>query len=263
MDERPRFIAFSGGVESTTLALMYGHVATPIWADTGWEHRPLYERIDTVEEALREVHGEDFRIERIRRAHPTEPNTLPEYIDQYKFLPSGVARYCTRKFKIEPIDDFLRQFDPENGGPGAELMIGLNADEAEQRTGNHGLLPFVTYSYPLVDLGITREHCEAVLNKRGLHPEFPAYMARGGCRGCFFKSKREFAALALLDPEEFEGLIELEESIQDRRERYFKIRDDMPPLRQFRDQVEASLFSPEEMYPHSVRATACGVFCHR
>lgn len=165
-----KFVAFSGGVESTTMALMFGHEATPIFADTGFEHREMYERLDFVEVRLREIHGPDFKIVRVRN----EDETLPEYILRTKFYPSPVARFCTRIFKIEPMDEFLR-----NQGD-CELMIGLNAQEAEKRTGNHGLLPNVHYGYPLVDLGITREDCIGVLKAHDLEPRLPVYMNRGG-----------------------------------------------------------------------------------
>ena len=41
-----RFISFSGGVESTTMCLLYGKGATAIWCDTGAEHDLMYQRID-------------------------------------------------------------------------------------------------------------------------------------------------------------------------------------------------------------------------
>lgn len=249
-----RFISFSGGVESTTLALMFGGVATPIFADTGFEHAELYERLDTVEAALKGVHGDGFEIVRV-----SADETLPDYIERSRFYPSFRSRFCTRKFKIEPIDAFLADAGE------CELMIGLNADEAEQRTGNHGLLPHVRYSYPLVDLGITRAQCLAVLEARGLAPAFPAYMERGGCVGCFFKSKREYAAMAVLAPEEFDAVAALEERIQDKRGEWYAIRDGIDNMRQFGEAVRAQgrLFDLETMYPTAMKQTACGVFCHR
>ena len=48
-----RFIRFSGGVESTTMCLLYGKGATAIWCDTGAEHGEMYERINKVEDYLK------------------------------------------------------------------------------------------------------------------------------------------------------------------------------------------------------------------
>jgi 3'-phosphoadenosine 5'-phosphosulfate sulfotransferase (PAPS reductase)/FAD synthetase len=49
-----RFISFSGGVESTTMCILYGKGATAIWCDTGAEHDLMYQRIDDVEKHLTE-----------------------------------------------------------------------------------------------------------------------------------------------------------------------------------------------------------------
>ena len=134
---KPRFIAFSGGVESTTMSLIYGGKANAIFSDTGFEHAALYDWIEKVESRIQQVHP-DFKVIRI-----SADMTLPAYIKKHKFFPSPMARYCTRIFKIEPIDKFLK----EQGE--CELFIGLNAEETN-RTGNHGLVSTVNYRYPLI-----------------------------------------------------------------------------------------------------------------
>ena len=60
-----KFISFSGGVESTTMCLLYGKGATAIWCDTGAEHKEMYNRIDKVEKYLKEYHKGDFSLVRI------------------------------------------------------------------------------------------------------------------------------------------------------------------------------------------------------
>lgn len=172
-----KFIAFSGGVESSAMCILFGKEATPIFADTKFEHKEMYERIGLVEKVLKIIHGEDFEIIRVCNAK----EGLPEYIRRHKFYPSPVARFCTRVFKIEPIDKFLsKQGD-------CELLIGLNADEADDREGNYGLCKNVTYTYPLIDLGMSRRDCEVLLMEHGLMPEFPSYMKRGGVHRLLFQ----------------------------------------------------------------------------
>lgn len=252
-----KFIAFSGGVESSTMCVLFGNKADAIFADTGFEHAELYKQIDRVEKFVREFHGNNFQVIRVRN----ERETLPESIARQKFYPSFKARYCTRQFKIEPIDNFLRQFESE----GAELMIGLNAEEGNSRTGNHGLLQFVKYSYPLFDAGITRAKCIEILNAAGVKPDFPPYMKRGGCVGCYYKSKKEYAAMALLAPDEFEKVAFLEEAIQDHRGTHYGIRDGIPNMREFGEAVRAQgrLFDLDDIYTVVNDSTPCGVFCQR
>ena len=250
-----KFISFSGGVESSTMCVLFGNNADAIFSDTGFEHAEIYQRIDFVEKWVQDFHRPNFKIHRIKNA---EHGNLIDYIQKARFYPNFQARYCTRMFKIEPINDFLKQYKAD----GVELMIGLNADEIELRTGNHGNKKFIKYSYPLADNNITRSGCIAILKKVGLYPEFPAYMKRGGCIGCYYKSKKEYEALALLNPAEFKIVERLEESIQHIRKDYFSIREGVT-MRQIRERVSNMLFTPDEIYPTVNTATKCGVFCNR
>ena len=248
-----KFIAFSGGVESSTMCVLFGNKADAIFADTGFEHEEVYKRIDLIEQWCKDFHRKNFKIHRIKNE---KHGSLIDYIKKQKFYPNFQARYCTRMFKIEPIDEYLNQFNP------AELMIGLNADEIEQRTGNHGNGKHIKYSYPLVDNKITRTGCILILKKAELYPNFPAYMQRGGCIGCYFKSKKEYEAMALLNPKEFKIVEDLENEIQDKRENFFSVLPNIT-MKQIKQNVNNMLFKPHEIYPIINNATKCGVFCNR
>ena len=150
-----RFISFSGGVESTTMCVLFGKGATAIWCDTGAEHDLMYQRIDEVEKELKIIHDGKFELVRVKSEKHIG---LEQYANKRKFMPSGQARYCTRLFKIEPIDSFL-----ETQGE-CELMIGFNIDE-DGRTGNLELKANVKYTYPLIEAGLTREDCEETFGK--------------------------------------------------------------------------------------------------
>lgn len=251
-----KFISFSGGLESRTMAILFGNKADAIFSDTGSEHKKLYEQLEDVEEKIKIFHNNDFKVIRVSNK---EHGSLENYIRENNFFPSFKARFCTRLFKIEPIDNYLRQFENE----GVEIMIGLNADEMDKRTGNHGLLPFVKYSYPLVDLGINRRMCVEILKAANIYPDFPAYMSRGGCKFCYYKSKKEYQAMALMEPKEFDEIANLEADIQDKRDKFYHIIDSIPNLKEFKKHAESVLFTPEEMYPVINTDTSCGVFCNR
>lgn len=117
--------------------------------------------------------------------------------------------WCTGKFKIEPIDLFLK----EQGE--CQLMIGLNDDEEETREGNWGLMSNVVYSYPLQEDGLSRDDCKEVLSQYGLLPDFPLYMSRGGCFMCIYKSVSEYKAMYIFDRKTFDRVRQIEESVQD------------------------------------------------
>lgn len=250
-----RFIAFSGGVESSTMCVLYGGVADAIFSDTGFEHEEIYKRIELVESRVREIHDNNFKVHRVQ----AKSGTLEDYIHENKYYPSFRSRYCTRLFKIEPIDDFLRE---ESAG-GVELMIGLNADEAERRVGNLGAVKNVSYTYPLVENGITREACRAILQKSNLYPEFPPYMQRGGCVGCFYKSKKEYALMLEMAPKEYKRVEDLEHAIQDERGKFYTVIQGMRGgFTGFRERIESQgkLFDIE---PEPQGHTQCGIFCNR
>jgi len=121
-DNLKRFISFSGGVESTTMAILYGKGATLIWTDTGAEHKELYERIDKVENYLKDFHKGDIELVRLKGHYKykgTVFTSLKDAIVESKFFPSIINRFCTSYFKIKPIDTFLK----EQGE--CELMIGF------------------------------------------------------------------------------------------------------------------------------------------
>lgn len=252
-----KYISFSGGVESTAMCLLYGANAKAITADTGWEHPEMYERWQEVERKIQEIHP-GFEVIRVKS---DKAKSLKEYAKEQKFFPSFRSRYCTRMFKIEPIDAYL------SAQGNCELMIGLNADEEGKRTGNHGLRKNVKYSYPLIEHGITRAACIQLLKRFDLEPQFPPYMQRGGCVGCFFKSKKEYTAMFLLAPEQFAEVEEVEETIQDVRGEFYGIRDGIPSMRKLREQITAQqmLFGTDDIYDLAAQEiqTSCGVFCHR
>ena len=251
-----KFISFSGGVESTAMCVLYGKGAKAIWCDTGAEHKLMYERIDYVESRLKQLHGGDFEIIKVRNEKYI---SLEKYVVGAHYMPSGQSRYCTRLFKIEPIDDYLSNIGE------CELMIGFNFDESD-RVGNLGLKPNVKYTYPLLEDGYTRQDCESILHINNLHPNFPVYMLRGGCRMCFFKSEKEYKALWYLNRPEFDEMVKFEDAYQDNRTKFFSIMPSGKSLRQLARECSSELFQDEllEIYEnYNKKGKSCGAFCHR
>lgn len=262
-----RFIAFSLGVESTTMCLLYGKGATAIFTDTGSEHKELYARLALVQATLKQVHGGDFELLVIRPtliSKGVECHSLQQHIEVKKFMPSGQKRYCTVEWKIKPMDAFLKSQGP------CELLIGFNADEepGADRTGNLMRCKNVTYRYPLYEDGHTRDDCKALLRQYDLAPDYPVYMARGGCKWCPFKSIREYKAMYFLDRETFEEGRRLEAGIQDRRAKFFALSSSGRSFQSIADECEreAGLLTAHEMrltYKQIENSPSCGAFCHR
>lgn len=260
------FIAFSGGVESTTMALLFGRKAQCVFTDTGAEHDEMYRRLDDVEQKLKEIHGDEFSVLRIKaeKCDGKPIDNLTDYIRHAGVFPNQLMRFCTKYFKIAPYNAFLRDKTP------CSLMVGLNSDEIEKREGNHGL-EGVTVEYPLVDLKLNRKKCVAMLEAYDLQPKLPVYMRRGGCKYCPYKSRKEYAAMVHLSPAEMEEIARLEEEVntgpKNTRGKFWAAAMAVPEgFRAFMEAEKSqSLLSVEEMYgqqPGTIE-TPCGLFCHR
>jgi 3'-phosphoadenosine 5'-phosphosulfate sulfotransferase (PAPS reductase)/FAD synthetase len=263
-----RFISLSGGVESTTMGILYGKGATAIWCDTGDEEPEMYKRIDDVEKALIDIHEGDFKLIRIYpkvTVKGIECSTIDEAALAWSFFPAPTARWCTKQFKIEPIDEFLIQQGE------CELMIGLNADEepGADRTGNFMKCKNVKYTYPLHDDGITRDDCKEILASHNLLPSFPVYMQRGGCKKCFYKKKGELKAKAVFNRDGFIEDMAFEEKLQDKRSKFYYINMNAGcSYREVAEEVDREILmwgeeTVRSMYSNVKSHKPCGAFCHR
>lgn len=246
-----KIVSFSGGKDSTALAILEPD-AMPVFVDTEWEFDEIYQHIEKFEsitgrKVLR-LSGRDLY-----------GVSLPEYIKERKFMPGFKARFCTRMFKIEVIQTWLMDKVP------AEMLIGIRGDEPEQR-GHIVCLDDLIVRYPLREREMDYQAIVDICNQYGLLPDYPAYMRRGGCKGCYFKSVNEVLAMRELTPDVYDDLQELEESAQDKRGKYaFMFPNIGMSLADFRKQP--LLFKPEEVWKdandNSQKTPACGAFCHR
>jgi translation initiation factor 1 (eIF-1/SUI1) len=99
-----------------------------------------------------------------------------------------------------------------------------------------------------------------------MHPNFPVYMMRGGCRMCFFKSEKEYKAMFHLNYNEFMEVLEFEEKIQDKRKKFYSIMGNGKRLRDLMIDCEnEKLMFPdiEKLYKSLKKEVSCGAFCHR
>ncbi len=87
-------------------------------------------------------------------------------------------------------------------------------------------------------------------------------MSRGGCMGCYYKSKKEYEAMALLNPAEFKIVEDLEKEIQDKKKDFFSI-NQSKTMQEIRESVSNMIFKPDEMYTVTNDSSNCGVFCNR
>jgi hypothetical protein len=240
-------VALSGGIDSTALALRCPD-ATLVFTDTGWEFPELYAHLERIEAVTGRT------IVRLTGPHH---DGLPGYIREHAYFPGPMTRYCTRLFKIEPLNAWLRSRLP------CTLAIGLRADEP-QRPGNLTQMPGLSIRYPLREQGVTRADCVQTCVDHDLLPRYPPYMLRGGCQGCFFKRPSEVQALIALVPHIADELQALEEEVQDVRGKYYGMFSNLRmPLKVLRAQT--LVFDPQTVYDTAPMddGSPCGLLCHR
>jgi len=217
------YVAFSGGIDSTALALLM-ESATPVFTDTKDEFDDLYAHVAKFEE----VTGRAV----IRLVHPQYPGGLPQYISEAKFFPNYNARFCTVRFKIQTYNLWLcgveteeqyaayraarerlnkqRERNPEIDADldaahtcgltprvPCTVNIALRADEpASERVGNLTEMDGMSIRYPLRERGMTRPDVVSVCLEWGLLPRYPVYMARGGAKDVFTSARARYRPCA-------------------------------------------------------------------
>lgn len=186
------FVAFSGGKDSTAMALRMAELGESfvlLFTPAGNEPPELLEHINRIQAMT----GMDL-------VKPPGPD-LFELIAKHKMLPNHRARWCTRQIKIEPCQEYL------SGFPGATLCVGFRADEdPEDRKG--GRYYDVKYRAPMREWGWSLERVLDFLHDKGIDvPE------RTDCMLCYGQQLGEWYKLWKYRPEEYERGVQLEATI--------------------------------------------------
>lgn len=166
------FVAFSGGKDSTALALRLAEIGedfTLLFTPTGNE--------------LPELRAHISKIQAMTGKPLVEPpnRSLEFWMETFMALPSNRQRWCTRLVKIEPCITYLE------ANPGSTLSVGLRADE-ESRVGLYG--PYATYRYPLREWGWNLALTWAYLEGRGV-----TVPKRTDCAWCYDQRLSEWFKL--------------------------------------------------------------------
>lgn len=190
-------LGLSGGKDSAALAIyLQQQKKTPksieyFFSDTGAELQEVYDFIDKLEVYLgkpikRLGTGKDF-------SHYLKLNS--------GMLPSPRQRWCTRRMKIEPFEEFI-------GDDECITYIGIRADEF--RDGYLALKSNIKPEYPFIKDGITREDVFKILEESVGIPEYYRWRSRSGCYFCFFQRQDEWVGLYENHPDLFKKAMEIE-----------------------------------------------------
>lgn len=171
--EWPLVVAFSGGKDSTALAIRL--------AELGEKFSLLHTATGN------ELPGVRDHIERVSKATGApmidlDAPTLAGLIEQQKCLPNFRMRWCTRMIKIAPCAEWLKENDE------SLLAVGLRADEPGRVGGVYA--SSVDVVYPLRDWGWGEGDVIDFCESRGFPPP-----ERTDCAVCFYQTLGEWHAL--------------------------------------------------------------------
>ena len=204
-------IAFSGG---RTSGMMLHHILEAngplpdrvrvVFSNTG---REMPETLDFVAECgerwgvpivwVEYDPDERYRVV-TRETAATDGEPFEALIRKRKYLPNGVARFCTQELKIRPTTRLL----VDSGWEHWHHALGIRADE--QRRVRPSQDKTHTRWFPLVDAGATRHDVEAFWREQPFDLRLDAVRGEtllGNCDGCFLKSERRLSMLARDYPE--------------------------------------------------------------
>ena len=218
-----RILSLGAGVQSTTLLHMMiaGEIEPAdhvIFADTGWEPKPVYAHLTKLE-TLMEKHEIKFHkvsVGNIREdaLNPTKRfASMPLYMMKEDGTKGMVRRQCTNEYKIQPLLKLQRQLVglPKGGRSKEHLattIIGISWDETQRM--RDAAFSWLRNEYPLVDKKITRQMCLDWCAEHEL--DLPP---RSACIGCPFKSDYEWRLLRDTMPEEWNDAVDFDYAIRD------------------------------------------------
>lgn len=186
-------IALSGGHDSTAMALLlreqnpdvpYNYVCTP----TGDELPEMFAHWRNLGERLG------------RRLIPVMGGTLKSVIAEEKTLPNFRMRFCTRRLKIEPYRQWLKE---QTVFGLTYSYVGLRADEEGRAGGAYDDIFGVEMCFPLREWGMGEAEVQATLARFGVRcPD------RTDCARCYHQRIGEWWELWFYHRDVFEDAIE-------------------------------------------------------
>jgi 3'-phosphoadenosine 5'-phosphosulfate sulfotransferase (PAPS reductase)/FAD synthetase len=196
-------LGISGGKDSAALAVYMRdrHPELDIdyfFTDTG-------EELPEVEEFLGKLEG--FLGKPIARLNPKRNFTF--WLRQYDhFLPNPNSRWCTRKLKLAPFEEWVRPMLA--AGHRVTSYVAIRADE-DYREGYTAKSDNLFVKLPFREAGVDKAGVIDILENSGVgYPKYYEWRSRSGCTFCFFQQKIEWVRLKERHPEAYAAAKALE-----------------------------------------------------
>mgnify|MGYP003111832975 CR=1 FL=1 len=138
---------------------------------------------------------------------------IPLYTKHADGTKGMLRRQCTREYKITPINQKVREllgYAPrQRMKHKIRAMLGISTDEIQRM--KDSWVDWVTNTYPLIDLGISRKDCYQVIEKAGL-PE----PKKSACVYCPYHDDRYWQWMKDEQPIEFAKAVSFDYAIRNK-----------------------------------------------
>ncbi|WP_434782330.1 phosphoadenosine phosphosulfate reductase family protein [Ferrovum myxofaciens] len=196
-------LGLSGGKDSAALAVYMRQTHPELdieyfFTDTGKELPEVYEFLGCLEGYLGKP---------IERLNPRR--NFDFWLREYNhFLPSPQTRWCTRKLKLTPFEQWIKPMLASGGK--VTTYVAIRADE-DYREGYSSKQDNLSVKLPFREVGIDKAGVMDILESSGVgYPKYYEWRSRSGCTFCFFQQKIEWVRLKERHPEAFEEAKALE-----------------------------------------------------
>lgn len=222
-----RVFSYGGGVQSTAALVLAarGEIEFPtfLFANVGddSEHPATLAFVREIAAPFAAEHG--VELVEVQRTIYGKPATLLDQITTPRvnrdLIPVRLGetgapgrRGCTWEFKIRPLVKWLREHGATPDDP-AQTGIGISVDEIQRaKPGVDPLAKQQVRTYPLLDLGLDRADCAALIAAAGL--QVPP---KSACWFCPYTRPRDWQRRRHEEPELFWRAVELERLLQKKR----------------------------------------------
>ncbi len=188
-DGMKNYLSFGGGVNSVALYLLMeelGMEFEAIFVDHGGDWPETYEYVDYFIATGRPI--TILNPNCYRKNQDRLYNDLFEYCWSMEMVPSMLARWCTKDFKVKPINNYIEK----------PCFMHLGIDAGEQKRARINATEGVESRWLLIEHDIDRHGCKDLIAKAGL--DIPP---KSGCFFCPFQRIAQWKELRMTHPDLF------------------------------------------------------------
>ena len=200
------YLSLGAGVDTTAILLMPDIMEQTdfvIFADTGGENPETYDYMERyIKPYLEKIHKPLVIVRGQENVQGSPVKVMEEAYLGWKMIPVRFMRHCTDKWKIRPMNKYLKETYPDEK---LRVIIGFAYDEIQRVNSSRWKDQEVWY--PLIEKKMTRDDCVKYIVQQG-YPVPP----KSGCYYCPFQRLDQWKNLRFNHPDLWQRAVELEKN---------------------------------------------------